>query len=688
MLRGIHKASSTWLGKGLMAVVMGFLIISFAIWGIGDIFRGFRHDAAITIGGTKITVEQLREYYTDQLRQISRRAGRPIAPDQARALGIDRQLIGQLVAETTLDEQAKALRLGVSNAEIAGRITADPNFRGLTGQFDRARFEELIREAGFTESRYVEEQRRVMLRRQTGAEPGRRIARAGHRRRPPSITTRTRSAASTIVALGPAQAGDIPAPAPDVLEKYFEEHKVLFRAPEYRKVTLLSLSPADIAKPDAVSDADAKNYYEQHKAQYGTPEKREVRQIVYPNAEEANAAHERIAKGASFDDLVKDRGLKASDTDLGMVTKSAIIDPAVADAAFALKPGEVSQPINGRFGTVLLQIGKIEPGTQKTYEDVAAADQARDRRGPRQDTSRRSARQDRGRARGRRDAGRSRQEIRRQDPRASTRSTAPAAAPTASRSPTCRSGPMSSPPPSPPMSASITTPLQLPNGGYLYYDVTGITPSRERTLDEVKDQVAKRWRDDEIAKRLNAKTDDLLGKLKAGSSLAEVASDAGLKVETAQPACNAASRPASCRQRSSTRPSARRKMRPAVADGKDQTERYVFRVTEVADPKLDPASAQDKAIAASLKNSYADDITGEYIARLENEFGVDDQSGGDQPGHRRRHQPIATPCRSSRRKPPSPNATAAARRRWCGRRWSPIWKRRSRPISSSAAASR
>ncbi len=49
MLRGIHKASSTWLGKGVMAVVMGIIAISFAIWGIGDIFRGFGRNAVATI---------------------------------------------------------------------------------------------------------------------------------------------------------------------------------------------------------------------------------------------------------------------------------------------------------------------------------------------------------------------------------------------------------------------------------------------------------------------------------------------------------------------------------------------------------------------------------------------------------------------------------------------------------------
>ena len=57
---------------------------------------------------------------------------------------------------------------------------------------------------------------------------------------------------------------------------------------------------------------------------------------------------------------------------LGTVAKADIIDPAIADAAFALKQGEVSQPVKGRFGIALLQVGKIEPGEEKTFEQIAS----------------------------------------------------------------------------------------------------------------------------------------------------------------------------------------------------------------------------------------------------------------------------------------------------------------------------
>src|SRR5215831_18029881 len=79
MLRGLRKASSNWLGKAVMAAVVGFLVISFAIWGIGDIFRGFGRSTVAKIGGAEITIEQFRTLYNDRLQQYSRQLGRPSA---------------------------------------------------------------------------------------------------------------------------------------------------------------------------------------------------------------------------------------------------------------------------------------------------------------------------------------------------------------------------------------------------------------------------------------------------------------------------------------------------------------------------------------------------------------------------------------------------------------------------------
>jgi peptidyl-prolyl cis-trans isomerase D len=619
MLRGIHKASSTWLGRAIMAIVMGGLVVSFAIWGIGDIFRGFGQNSVAKIGGTEISIEQFRQYYTDKLQQYGRQLGRVVTPDQARGLGLDRQLLGQLVAETTLDEQAKKLRLGLSDADIAQRIISDPSFLGPTGQFDRARFDLVIRNAGYSESRFVDEQRHVLLRRQIAQSI------SGELQVPATTLAainqfQNEKRSIEYLALTSAQAGDIPAPTPEVLAKYFEDRKVLFRAPEYRKITLLSLTPASIAKPDAVSDADAKKYYEDHKASYGTPEKRDLHQIVFPSADDAAAAKDKITKGLSFADLAKERGLKDADTDVGMVAKSDIIDPTVADAAFALKSGEISAPAKGTFGTVLLQVDKIEPGTQKSYEEVAAQ--------IKRETAESSAKSQ---------IGALRDKI--EDERAAGSTLAETAKKLGLSSVTFDSvdragrGPDGKPiaalPKTPDVvNAAFTTDvgvdteaMQLPGGGTLWYDVNGVTASRERTLDEVKDQVSTRWHDDEVAKRLQAKTDDMLGKLKAGTTLAQLASETKLTVATAidlQRRKPGGFVPAKVVDDVFKTP----KGAPGSSEGDGPTQRYVFRVTDVIDPRFEATAPEARQLSTTLQNSFADDIIGEYIGRLEIEYGV------------------------------------------------------------------
>jgi peptidyl-prolyl cis-trans isomerase D len=367
----MRKASSNWLGKIIMATVMGVLIISFGVWGIADIFRGFGQSTLAKVGGTEISAEQFRQIYTERLQQIGRQFGRPLTMDQARAFGLDRQVLQQTIAEAALDEEARRLGLGQSNDETMRMIFNDPNFKGVNGAFDPTRFQTVIRQFGFSEQRYVADQRRVSLRRQIAGTIG-----AGLE--PPKVLLdalarfQYEQRSIEYVKLDAAQAGAIDPPSPETLAAYFDDHKTQFRAPEYRKISFVAVTPEDIGKWSEVSDEDAKKVFEQRRDRLGTPERRQVSQIVFPNADEALAARSRIASGLSFEDLAKERGLNPSDVDLGLIAKSAIVDQAIADAAFSLQSGEVSQPEQGRFGSALVKIGKIEPGVEPSYESSAA----------------------------------------------------------------------------------------------------------------------------------------------------------------------------------------------------------------------------------------------------------------------------------------------------------------------------
>jgi peptidyl-prolyl cis-trans isomerase D len=618
MLRGMRKASSNWLGKTIMAVVMGVLIISFGVWGIADIFRGFGQSRLAKVGHVEISTEQFRQLYTDKLQQIGRQFGRPLTMEQARAFGIDRQVLQQTIAEATLDEEARRLGLGQSDAETMRTIFSDPNFKGAGGKFDPVRFQTTLRQFGFSEQRYVADQRKVSLRRQiagtisAGIEaPKVMIEALSH--------YQNEARSIEYVKLEAAQAGTIDPPSPETLAGYFDDHKTQFRAPEYRKIAFVALTPEEIGKWSEVSDEDARKLFEARRDKLGTPEKREVSQMVFPNVEEATAARNRIASGLSFDDLAKERGLSPTDVDLGQITKAEIINNAIADAAFSLPSGEISQPVQGNFGVALVKIGKIEPGVAPSYESLAAGlkkEIAIER-------ARKSVSDLRDKMEDERGGGSSVVEA------AQKLGLTAVTVEAVDRSGRQLNGQMATNIPrgldvvSQAFASDVgvdNDPISF-NGGYVWYDVLGIIPSRERGLDEVKDQVEARWRDDQIVSRLRTKAGEMVQKLDQGGKLADEAAGAGLKVETAAGFKRDAS------------PSGLPAGAVAAAfrtakDGAGQTagtganEWIVFRVTDISVPPVDLASDDIKKLKETLQRGLNDELISQYVVKLESEIGT------------------------------------------------------------------
>ena len=601
-----------------MALVMSVLIVSFGIWGIADIFRGFGQSTLAKVGHTEISTNEFRQIFTDRLQQMGRQFGRPLTMEQARAFGFDRQVLQQIIAEAALDEEARRLGLGVSDAEIMRGIYTDPLFKGVGGGFDPQRFQSIVRQMGYTEPRYLADRRKIALRRQivdtmtAGLQPSKTLLEALSR-----FQNEQRSI--EYIKLGAAQAGTIDPPSPETLAAYFDDHKAQFRAPEYRKIAFVAVTPEDIGKWSDVSDEDAKKLFEQRRDRYGSPEKRQVSQIVFPNVEEAQAARSRIESGLSFEDLAKERNLNSADVDLGLVAKSGILDSAIADAAFSLSSGEVSQPVKGRFGVTLVKVGTIQPGIEPSYESVAQElkkDIATERARNEVATLRDKMEDERG-------GGASVIEA------AQKLGLNPVTVEAVDRSGLTPDGqPVKSIPPGLNVVAQAfnsdvgvdNDPIQY-KGGYVWYDVLGITPPRDRSLDEVKDKVEARWREDEIANRLRTKATEMVQKLGQGGKLADEASSLGLKVETASGFRREGSVPG-VPEGLITAAFRTAKDAAGQTPGTGGTEWFVFRVTDVTTPPVDLASSEMKNLKDTLQRSMSDEQLAQYVARLQKDIGT------------------------------------------------------------------
>lgn len=601
-----------------MSVLFGVLIISFGVWGIADIFKGFGQSSLAKVGSTEITTEQFRNLFTDRVQQIGRRFGRPLTMEQARNFGLDRQVLQDVISDAALDETARRMGLGQSDADIVRAIQNEPAFKGLDGKFEHERFLQTIRQSGYTEQRYIAEQRKNATRRQltgtivAGLEPPKTQIEA-------LVRFQNEQRSANYVRLTAAQAGTIDAPSPETLAAYFEDRKQLFRAPEYRKIAVLTLTPDDLAKWITVSDDDAKKVFEQRRERYATPERRQVLQIPFPNVDEAKAARERITTGMSFEDLAKERKLTTADIDLGTVAKTSIGDTAIANAAFALAPDTVSEPVKGTLTTALLKVTKIEPGTNPTYDSVAP-------------TIKREIALERARAQ--------LQDLHNkiEDERGGGANIAEAAQKLGLKAITIEAvdrsgrGPDGKPVAGLPQGVDIIAPafassigvenepLQY-NGGELWFDVLGVTPSRDRTLDEVKDQVEARWRDEQISTRLRAKATEMVGKLEKGAAFDAEASAAGVKVETAK----LFKRDAEAKdvpERLVTAVFRTPKDSVGQTEGTGPSEWIVFKVTDLVVPPVDMASEDVKKLTENLRRAEMEEQLGAYISKLETEVGV------------------------------------------------------------------
>jgi peptidyl-prolyl cis-trans isomerase D len=522
------------------------------------------------------------------------------------------------MAEIALDERARQLGLGISDDAVAKQIRAFPAFQGASGEFDHRLFVQRIRNAGFTEPRFVNEQRRQIVRQQLTqsiagvAEPPRTLV---------DVVNRYQNERRAIeyVVLDKAQAGEVPDPTPEQLTDYFETRKALFRAPEYRKVTVLRLSNEDIARWLTISDDEARLSYNERRSRFVTPGRRHVLQIIFGSQDEAAAAKQKIDKGATFEDIARERGLSDKDIDLGLVAENALA-PGVAKVAFALPEGGVSEPAQSRIGYALVKVAKIEAESVRSFDEAKEeikSELARDR-------TRTEMNQKHDRI---------------EDERAGGATLAEAAQKVGLQATTFealdRSGrdPTGATVPNLPTDVDVLTPafstavgveadaLRLPSGGYVWFEVNGITPSKERSLEEVKDRVAERWRQDQVSGRLKQKADTLMEKLKGGTSFADVAAAEQLKVETAADLRReAAAGPISSAAVSAIFRTGKGEI--GAADGQAADERIVFRVTEIGLPPADANAADTKRIEESLRTALGQDLLTQYVTLLEKDLGA------------------------------------------------------------------
>ena len=499
--------------------------------------------------------------------------------------------------------------MGLSSEELAKGIAEEPAFQ-TAGKFNRNQMALVLRNAGTTEDRYVTNREKLEVRRQLAQ------GLTGNSTLP-EATLKVFNDFSfekrdvDYIALKEADLDAIEEPSEDVLNSYYEQNKIAFRAPEYRSFVVLKLEPGDIMDPSAVSDEDAQTYYESVSNRFQLPEKRQMQQILFGSKEDAEAALEKIKGGATFEDIMAERNLTESDVDFGLLAKSEITDPAAAEAIYSLDEGAVSDVVEGQFGFLLLRNAKTEPPHATPFEDVKdqmkaeiAAERANGEVLDMFDN-----------VEDMRAGGSTLEEV-------SQKLNLPLRTVTtiSKAGELEQGGEVTDLPEQEALLTSVfdtdidyeADPIDIGNTGFAWFRVTDIEEARDRALDEVHDDVVAAWKEDERQSRNAELAGEILKEIEGGKSLAAVAEERDLSVATATDITRQVhgDLPASAVEQAFGGPLHHK---ATAVDGETQ---YVLEVAKVTDPEFDPDALQLESVKARLNQNASTDLLSQLSATI------------------------------------------------------------------------
>ena len=366
MLQAIRSKAGSFVVKALFAL----LILTFGIWGIGDIFRNRPTDTSVAkVGSQGIDANQLQTALQPALERLSTQLGTQVDLRQAKQMGVVDQVLGQLVDNSLLDQQTRRMQLDVSDSVVRDAITQNPMFRGANGVFDRNAFDALLAANHMTEPEYVARVRGDIPRQDLL------LAVTGGAVAPPTIVDRlyryrNEKRVAQIVTLTDTSATGVGQPSQAELTKFYDAHQDMFRAPEYRGFVLASLTPSDFAQKIQIPEAKLHSAYDQRQDEFVLPERRDVQQILAPSADQAKAAEAALAAGKDWTEVARTvAGQDPQTIDLG-VMKREELPQNLGNVAFRLPLNKPSQAVKSTLGWHILRVVKILPPTTQSFAEV------------------------------------------------------------------------------------------------------------------------------------------------------------------------------------------------------------------------------------------------------------------------------------------------------------------------------
>jgi peptidyl-prolyl cis-trans isomerase D len=373
----MRNNASGWIVKILFAVIIFIFVFAFGMSGLNN----SGDPTVATVNGQVISRAEYQQMY-ERAAENLRRSNPDLPPAQTRSPEFKQMVLGQLISEKLLLDQAQKLGIRASDQEVAQGIASVAAFKDANGNFDKQRYLGALREIRMTPAEFEESYRQdlTMDRVKAAVAAPADVSEAQARQ---IFDWISEQASLDYIEVLPADFRKKVDVDEAEIEAYYKANQDRFQIPAQVTLRTLSFTPAYLAKFQTVTDDEIAEYYEANKDALQEPEQIHARHILVTVKEsdseaDRQKAKERIDKlykearaGADFAKLAKDNsdGPSAPNGgDLGWFGRGAMV-PDFEQAAFALDKGEVSEPVKTRFGWHIIKVEDKKAGTTRTLEE-------------------------------------------------------------------------------------------------------------------------------------------------------------------------------------------------------------------------------------------------------------------------------------------------------------------------------
>lgn len=364
------------------AIIATFVGTIFLVWGKGDNQGSEDPTVAATVNGARISFADFQRIHGNLYRVYQEMYREQFTPALEKQLDLRQQALDMLIEEALLLQEAERRNIEVSRQELVDSIARVGAFQE-NGAFSRNRYLQVLASQRMTPEEFEEAQRRQLLVEKVRREIQQDV-KVDEKAVAQEFRERNEKVNLAFLRFTPAQFEGKVAVAPEKLQAWFNEHREEFRQPETASLKYVIFDPAAFEKNVVFEEGELEKYYRRHLDRFEIPEQVKASHILFRVPQNASpevreqkrqAAEKVLAEvraGKDFAALARahsdDTASASKGGDLGFFPQGTMVAP-FEQAAFALKPGEVSGIVETPFGFHIIKSeGRIEASVRPLSE--------------------------------------------------------------------------------------------------------------------------------------------------------------------------------------------------------------------------------------------------------------------------------------------------------------------------------